>query len=72
MERRSHANEQYSGWECIEISRIPANVADNGLESKVLQILEENRVSGEPWKPGKPWKALKSLGGPNNPAIYRS
>ena len=48
MERRSHANEQYSGWECIEISRIPANVADNGLESNVLEILEEIRVSDEP------------------------
>ena len=48
MERRSHTSKQYSGWECIEISRIPVNVADNGLESNVLEILEEIRVSSEP------------------------
>ena len=40
MEGRYCANEQYSRRECIEISGIPASVADNGLESKVLEILE--------------------------------
>ena len=41
MERRCYANEQYSRRECLYISGIPASVADNGLESKVLEILEE-------------------------------
>ena len=41
MERRYCANEQYSRRECLEISGIPASVADNGFESKVLEILEE-------------------------------
>ena len=41
MERRCYANEQYSRRECLEISGILASVADNGLESNVLEILEE-------------------------------
>ena len=69
MERRSHTNKQYSGWECTEISRIPVNVADNGLESNVLEILEEIRYLVNPENPEKLWN---HLGGPNNPAIYRN
>ena len=38
---RCYANEQYSRRECLEISCIPASVADNSTESKVLEILEE-------------------------------
>ena len=53
MERRSHTNKQYSGWECTEISRIPVNVADNGLESNVLEILEEIRYLVNPENPEK-------------------
>ena len=41
MERRCYANEQYSRRECLEISGILASIADNGLESNVLEILEE-------------------------------
>ena len=44
MERRCYANEQYSRRECLEISGIPASVADKDLESKVLEILEETDV----------------------------
>ena len=35
MERRCYAYEQYSRRECLEISGIPASVAENVLESKV-------------------------------------
>ena len=48
MERRCHANEQYSRRECVEISGIPASVADKDLESKVLEILEEIDVPIDP------------------------
>ena len=48
MERRCYANEQYSRRECLEISGIPASVADDGLESKVLEILEEVGVPIDP------------------------
>ena len=41
MERLFYANEQHPGTECLEILGIPARVADNGLKSKVLEILEE-------------------------------
>ena len=41
MERRCCANGQYSRRECLEISGISASVADNDLEPKVLEILEE-------------------------------
>ena len=41
MERRYYANKQYSRRECLEILDIPANVADDGIESKVLEILEK-------------------------------
>ena len=41
MERRCCANEQYSRREFLEILGIPVSVANNGLESKVLEILEE-------------------------------
>ena len=50
MERRCYANEQYSRRECLEISGIPASVADKDLESKVLDILEEIDVPIDlPW-----------------------
>ena len=39
IERRCYANEQDSGRERLEISGIPPSVADNGLESKNLEIL---------------------------------
>ena len=48
MERRCYANEQYSRRECLEISGIPASVADKDLESKVLEILEETDVPIDP------------------------
>ena len=41
MERRCCANEQYFRRECLEISGVPASVADKDLESKVLEILEQ-------------------------------
>ena len=39
--KRCYANEQYSWRECLEILGIPAIIADNDLESNVLEILEE-------------------------------
>ena len=48
MKRRCYVNEQYSRRECLEISGIPTSVADNSLESKVLEILEEIDVSIDP------------------------
>ena len=45
---RCYANEQYSRRECLEISGIPASVADKDLESKVLEILEEIDVPIDP------------------------
>ena len=48
MERRCYANEQYSRRECLKISGIPANIDDNGLESKVLEILEEIDIPVDP------------------------
>ena len=48
MKRRCNANEQYSSRKCLEISGIPAGVADKDLESKVLEILEEILVPIDP------------------------
>ena len=48
MGRRCYANEQYSRRECLEISGIPESVANNGLESNVLKILEEIDVPINP------------------------
>ena len=48
VERRCYASEQYSWRECLEILGIPASVADNNLESKVLEILEEIHVPIDP------------------------
>ena len=48
MRRRCYANEQYSRMECLEISGIPESVANNGLESNVLEILEEIDVPINP------------------------
>ena len=47
-EKRCYANEQYSRTECLEILSIPASVADNGLESKVLEILQETDIPIDP------------------------
>ena len=47
-ERRCYANEQHSRRECLEISGIPASVADNRLELKVLEILKEIDVLIDP------------------------
>ena len=47
MERRCYANE-HSRRECLEISGIPASLADEDLESKVLKILEEIDVPIDP------------------------
>ena len=46
--KRCFANEQHSRRECLEISNIPASVANKDLESNVLEILEENDVSIDP------------------------
>ena len=46
--RRCYANEQYSRRECLEFSSIPESVANNGLESNVLEILEEIDVPINP------------------------
>ena len=48
MERRCYANEQYSRRKCLEISGIPASATDNGLESKILEILEEIDIPIDP------------------------
>ena len=48
LERRCSANEQYSRRESVEILGISANVGDNGLESKVLETLEETEVLNGP------------------------
>ena len=48
MGRKCYANEQYSRTEFLRISGIPASVADNDLESKVLEILEETDVPIDP------------------------
>ena len=48
MERRCYAKEQYSRRKCLEISGIPASAADNGLESNILEILEEIDIPIDP------------------------
>ena len=48
MERRCYASEQYSRRKCLEISGIPASAADNGLESNILEILEEIDIPIDP------------------------
>ena len=48
MERRCYANEQYTRRKCLEISGIPASAADNGLESNILEILEEIDIPIDP------------------------
>ena len=40
LERKCHANEQYSRRECLEISGIPAEVGDKDIEKKVLEVLD--------------------------------
>ena len=46
--KRCYANEQYSWRKCLEILGIPAIIADNDLESNVLEILEEIDVPIDP------------------------
>ena len=48
MEKRCYANEQYSRREYLEILGIAANVADNDIQSKVLEILDETNVPIDP------------------------
>ena len=48
IERRCFANDQNSRRKSLEISGISASVADNGLGSKVLGILETFNVPIDP------------------------
>ena len=48
MERRCYLNKQYSRRKCLEISGIPASVADNGLESKSFGNFKEIDVPIDP------------------------
>ena len=48
VEQKNFVNEQYSRRKCLEISGIPPSVKDNELETKVLSILEEIDVPGDP------------------------
>ena len=48
MERWYYANKQCSWREYIEISGIPASLADNGLKSKVFEVLKEISVPIDP------------------------
>ena len=48
IERKCYAKKQYSWRECIEISGIPASLVDNGLKSKVFEILKEINVPIDP------------------------
>ena len=48
MKRRFYATEQYSRRDYLEIWGVSASVADNDIESKVLEILEEIDVPTDP------------------------
>ena len=48
MKRQCWANEQYSTRESLEISGVPESVTDNGLEEKVLNLLEKINVEVHP------------------------
>ena len=48
MKRQCWANEQYSRRESLEISGVPESVTDNGLEEKVLNLLEKINVEVHP------------------------
>ena len=48
MERWYYANKQCSWREYIEISGIPASLADNDLKSKVFEVLKEISVPIDP------------------------
>ena len=48
MKRRFYATEQYSRRDYLEIWGVSASVADNDIESKVLEILEEIDVPIDP------------------------
>ena len=40
LQRKCHANEQYSRRECLKILGIPAEVGDKDIEKKVLEVLD--------------------------------
>ena len=48
MERWYYTNKQCSWREYIEISGIPASLADNDLKSKVFKVLKEISVPIDP------------------------
>ena len=48
MERWYYANKQCSWREYIEISGIPASLAENGLKSKALEVLKKISVPTDP------------------------
>ena len=48
MERWYYANKQCSWGDHIEISGIPAYLADNGVKSKVFEVLKEISVPINP------------------------
>ena len=48
MKRQCWANEQYSTRESLKISGVPESVTDNGLEEKVLNLLEKINVEVNP------------------------
>ena len=50
VERKCWANEQYSRWECLEISGIPDSISHNDLESKVCGIFRECDADIDPVK----------------------
>ena len=50
VERKWWANEQYSRWECLEISGIPDSISHNDLESEVCGIFRECDTDIDPVK----------------------
>ena len=49
-ERKWWANEQYSRWECLEISGIPDSISHNDLENEVCGIFHECDADIDPVK----------------------
>ena len=70
MKRRCYFDEQDSRKECLEVSGIPASVADNGLESEVLEILKEIDVPIDPTLV-EDCHCLLSKGSPKKKVIIR-
>ena len=50
IERKFWANEQYSRWECLEISGIFKSIQDDDLEDCVLKIFNECDTQVDPTK----------------------